>query len=199
MGKLFCLMGKSSSGKDSIYRELRENEELGLKKVTSYTTRPIREGEEEGEQYHFVSTEKAIEMEKNGQIMEQRIYQTVHGPWRYFTADDGQINLEDSDYIMIGTLEAYVQIKKYYPEGKVVPIYIEVEDGERLQRALDREKLEENPRYAEMCRRFLADAEDFSEEKIAEAGIERRFVNNDFNSTVKNVESYVREVTKSWK
>jgi len=194
MGKLFCLMGKSSSGKDSIYRKLRENETLGLKKVTSYTTRPIREGEIEGEQYHFVSTEKAIEMEKNGQIMEQRIYQTIHGPWRYFTADDGQINLEDSDYIMIGTLEAYVQIKKYYPEGKVVPIYIEVDDGERLQRALDREKLEENPRYAEMCRRFLADAEDFSEEKIAEAKIERRFENNDFDATVRNVEDYVREV-----
>ncbi len=187
-------MGKSSSGKDSIYKRLRENEELGLKKVTSYTTRPIRDGEVEGEQYHFVSTERAIEMENNGQVMEMRIYNTVHGPWRYFTADDGQINLDDSDYIMIGTLEAYVQIKKYYDLGKVVPIYIEVDDGERLQRALDREKLDGNHKYAEMCRRFLADAEDFSEEKIKEAGIEKRFENNDFETTVKAVEAYIREV-----
>lgn len=52
-------------------------------------------------------------------------------------------------------------MKEYYGEETVCPIYIQVEDGERLQRALIREKQQENPRYAEMCRRFLADQEDF--------------------------------------
>ncbi|MCR5272464.1 MAG: guanylate kinase [Lachnospiraceae bacterium] len=193
MGKLFCLMGKSSSGKDTIYRKLRENTSLGLKKVTSYTTRPIREGEKEGEQYHFVSTEQAIEMENDGKVIEMRIYPSVYGPWRYFTADDGQIELENSNYIMIGTLETLTKLNKYYGEDKIVPIYIEVEDGIRLQRALDREKLEEKPRYTEMCRRFLADTEDFSEEKIKEAGVKKRFENIVFEDTVAEVEKYIKD------
>ena len=57
------------------------------------------------------------------------------------------------------------------------PIYIEVDDGERLQRALDRERSQDTPQYAEMCRRFLADSADFSEENVARAGIRKRFYN----------------------
>ncbi len=59
------------------------------------------------------------------------------------------------------------------------PLLIDVEARVRLQRAMHREEKQENPRYDEMCRRFLADEEDFSEDKIKEAGITRRFTNND--------------------
>ena len=78
----------------------------------------------------------------------------------------------------IGTLESYVKMREYYGKENVCPVYIEVEDGERLARALKRERGQEIPRYEEMCRRFLADSEDFSEENIAKAGITRRFSNN---------------------
>lgn len=54
MGKLFCMMGKSASGKDTIYKALTEDDTLGLHTVIPYTTRPIREGEAEGENYYFV-------------------------------------------------------------------------------------------------------------------------------------------------
>ena len=57
MGKIFCLMGKSSTGKDTIYKRLLEDQELGLQRIVPYTTRPIREGEQEGVEYHFVSEE----------------------------------------------------------------------------------------------------------------------------------------------
>ncbi|MCR5467798.1 MAG: guanylate kinase [Lachnospiraceae bacterium] len=193
MGKLICLMGKSSSGKDTIYKELRKNKNFDLKKVTSYTTRPIREGEAEGVQYHFVSTEQALEMEREGRVIEMRIYPSAYGPWRYFTADDGQIELDKADYILIGTLETLVALKKYYGEEKIIPIYIEVEDGLRLQRALDRERAESSPKYDEMCRRFLADTQDFSEEKIKEAGVTKRFINESLEDTLSQVESYIRE------
>ena len=46
-------------------------------------------------------------------------------------------------------------------------------------RALNREREQEVPRYAELCRRFLADTRDFSEENLANLGITRRFVNQD--------------------
>ena len=73
-----------------------------------------------------------------------------------------------------------------------MPIYIEVDDGIRLQRALNREKLQEQPKYAEMCRRFLADEVDFSEEKLAEAGIEKRFVNKTLDETKQELMDYIR-------
>ena len=50
MGKIFYIMGKSASGKDHIYARLMQHTELNLKKMVLYTTRPIRDGEEEGKQ-----------------------------------------------------------------------------------------------------------------------------------------------------
>ena len=61
----------------------------------------------------------------------------------------------------------------------MIPVYIEVEDGTRLIRAVEREQTQEHPGYEEVCRRFLADQKDFSEENLAAAGITRRYQNDD--------------------
>ncbi len=185
-------MGKSASGKDHIYARLAAHEELGLKKLVLYTTRPIRAEEEDGKQYYFVDDKKLEEFQEEGCVIEARAYHTVHGIWTYFTADDGQVNLETSDYLGIGTLESYVKMREYYGEEALCPLYIEVEDGERLARALNRERSQKTPRYEEMCRRFLADQEDFSEEKIAAAGIERRFQNIDLEKCVEEIAQYIK-------
>lgn len=195
MGKIFYIMGKSASGKDKIYSILMEKKELKLHKLVLYTTRPIRAGEENGKQYLFTDDKKLEQFRKSGKLIESRSYDTIHGVWTYFTADDGQVDLEKADYLGIGTLESYCRMKEYYGKDKVLPIYIQVEDGERLQRALIREKKQDNPKYAEMCRRFLADQEDFSEEHIREAGIEIRFVNDDLDNCVRNIIKYINSVT----
>ena len=75
-------------------------------------------------------------------------------------------------------------------------IYIEVEDGERLKRAIAREEQQKTPKYEEMCRRFLADSEDFSEERIAEAGIDRRFYNGELETCLKEVMDYIRQARR---
>ena len=111
--------------------------------------------------------------------------------WTYFTADDGQIDLKKGHYLGIGTLESYQKMRNYYGESNVVPVYIEVEDGERLIRAVKREKEQETPKYEELCRRFLADQEDFSEEKIQAAGISRRFENDDLDVCVRNIIDFI--------
>ena len=72
-----------------------------------------------------------------------------------------------------------------------MPLYIEVEDGRRLERALQRERGQSVPKYEEMCRRFLADSQDFSEEKIAEAGITRRFYNENLKDCLEDIEHYI--------
>ena len=181
MGKLFCLMGKSASGKDAIFRYLKENKALELKEIVPYTTRPMRNGEENGVGYYFVDNAAYEAMRREGKVIESRSYDTIQGKWHYFTADDGQINLSEGSSILIGTLEVYVQLKKYFGEDQVVPLYVEVEDGLRLERALSRERMQDEPDYAELCRRYLADRQDFSEEKLAEAGIDRRYENLDLD------------------
>lgn len=193
MGRIYCVMGKSSSGKDSIYHQIMESGALALKPIIPYTTRPVRDGEQDGREYHFCTEETLQQLLAEGRIIELRAYNTVYGVWKYFTVDDERIDLEHNDYMYIVTLEGYMKIREYFGKDRVVPIYIEVEDGERLMRAIAREQKQEIPKYEEMCRRFLADSADFSEEKLTEAGITYRFCNNDFEETVRNVTAYIAD------
>lgn len=43
-----------------------------------------------------------------------------------------------------------------------------------------------------MCRRFLADEEDFSEEKLKAAGITKKFVNNDLQECLREIMLYLK-------
>lgn len=196
MGKLFCIMGKSASGKDTIFGRLTKDSELKLAKIVPYTTRPVRQGEKNGQEYYFVSDEVYERMRLEKKVIESRTYQTVNGPWHYFTADDGQIQLSESSAVMIGTLEVYVQVCAYYGMENVMPVYIEVEDGLRLERALSREKMQQQPNYAEICRRFLADCEDFSEEKLEAAGIRKRYQNVDIDACYDQIYEDIRKITQ---
>ena len=192
MGKLFYIMGKSASGKDTIYQKLLESQEFHFRRLIIYTTRPIRDGEKDGQEYYFVNEESFQSLKAAGKIIEDRGYESVYGLWRYFTVDN--MDLENYNYLGIGTLESYEQLRKYYGENKVCPIYIEVEDGERLKRAIAREETQEIPKYEEMCRRFLADSQDFSEANIRAAGISRRFQNMDFITCMSDIEKHVKSV-----
>lgn len=193
MGKIFYILGKSSTGKDTIYKNILEDETLDLKDIILYTTRPIRDGETDGKSYHFVSEKEYEDIKKSGLIIEERSYNTMHGVWRYFTVKDSSIDLSNNNYVIIGVLKSFIDTRDYFGSDKVVPIYIEVEDGLRLQRALNREKKPENRRFKELCRRYLADSEDFSEDKIKDAGIDKRFENVDLSSCINEVKEYIRK------
>ena len=189
MFEIVFIMGKSASGKDNIYKQIVNDPQLNLKTVTLYTTRPMRNGEKDGVEYFFVDNLQALQMEKDKKIIEMRKYNTIYGEWKYFTADDGQINLGCGQrYIVIGTLEAYDKFCSYFGREHMLPVYIEVDDGIRLRRAMEREEKQEKPKYEEMCRLFLADARDFSEENIKKSGITKRFYNNS------NIEDCVDEI-----
>lgn len=192
MGRIICLMGKSSTGKDTIYKQILQREDLHLRTVVPYTTRPIRQGERDGVEYHFTDEEGFLDLQARGKIIESRAYETCHGLWRYFTVDDGTIALQEADYLVIGTLEAYRMFRAYFGDEQVLPVLVELDDGIRLQRALDRERNQKNPKYDEMCRRFLADSADFSEEKLREAGNPRRFNNNGLESCLEEIVSYIK-------
>jgi guanylate kinase len=189
MNRIFCIMGKSSSGKDSLYTAIIGS--IALTPLVIYTTRPMRENEKEGREYHFVDRPTFERMSAEGRVIESRTYHTKLGDWTYFTANDN-IDLDAHSYAVIGTLESFVPIRDYFGADRVVPLYVEVEDGERLARAVERERREEVPKYTELCRRFIADTEDFSDGKLAAAGVDRRFDNTgSFNECLNEMKKYI--------
>lgn len=186
MGKIYYVMGKSASGKDTVYKRLLEARPQ-MCTVVLYTTRPGREGETDGVEYHFTTAAQLAAYQARGRVIESRTYQTVCGPWTYATVDDGQIDLAVSDYLIIGTLESYERIRAYFGADAIVPIYVYTDDGIRLERAVAREKQQLNPNYRELCRRYLADEEDFSEDKLRRAGIERCYENTCLDTCLQQI------------
>lgn len=196
MGRIFCLMGKSSTGKDTIYKELLEEKKLDLHKIVPYTTRPIREGEKNGEEYFFTDEEGITKLEEENRIIELRCYDTCFGPWKYLTVNDEQIDLGKNDYLVIGTPESYLSMREFFGKEIVIPLLIELDDGVRLQRALDRERQQSEPKYDEMCRRFLADAKDFTEETLAKCELSVRFQNDDLKECIASITEYIEKMKK---
>ena len=186
---IFYIMGKSASGKDSLYKRLMKSD-LNLSRFVIYTTRPKRDGEEEGVEYNFV--DKKFLDDNKDKIIEERVYHTVFGDWYYATLEDGKIS-RDKNYIVIGTLESYNHVKKYYGEDIVYPIYLEADDDIRRERAIHRENLQKVPKFDEMERRLKADEIDFSEEKLKEANITKRYNINDFDTCFREVVKDIKE------
>lgn len=206
------LMGKSATGKDTVgaelLRRLPENTcmvrgaqstaaqstaaPVSLREIVEYTTRPMREKEQDGVDYYFVSEERLQELKASGKVIECRCYQTIHGPWYYFNVDDGQFDLEKGNRLLITTLEGYAQIRDYFGKEKVVPLYLEISDRTRLHRAVEREDKQSSPKYAELCRRFLADNEDFSEKRLQELEIAERYSNENLEECLTALEERIR-------
>ncbi|MBC8016802.1 MAG: guanylate kinase [Sporomusaceae bacterium] len=192
MGKIYCLIGKSSSGKDTIFKALAEDKDLNLKPVVSYTTRPIRQNEHHGTEYYFITEEQLREYKEAGSIIEQRDYETINGIWSYCTVDDGQIDITRStSYLLILTLEAYKSLRRYFGSQYVVPLYIAVDDGIRLERALKREQAQQNPNYDELCRRFLADSSDFEITKLQDYGITKHYCNENLSACIHTIKTAI--------
>ena len=131
MGKIYYIMGKSSSGKDSVFKEIQKRMPE-LSQITMYTTRPIREGERDGGEYYFTDETGLKKLEEEGRVIELRAYNTKCGVWKYFTVNDGQISLDEKDYLVIGTLESYAEMRRYFGSEKVIGIYIEVEGKSQI-------------------------------------------------------------------
>lgn len=187
MGRIYYIMGKSATGKDTVYKELLKRCPF-LKTIVPYTTRPIREGETNGVEYFFTSARELKRLEETGNVIESRTYQTVMGPWSYFTVNDTQFDLQgNNSYLMIGTLESYEKMCLYFGKNILVPVYMEVPDGLRLQRAVEREEIQKFPNYREVCRRYLADEEDFSEENLKRLRIEKRFLNLNLDQCMEEI------------
>ena len=150
MNKVYCILGKSASGKSTIERLL---EEKGLKRLISFTTRPMRENERTGVDYNYITIQEFENLKSNGQLLEC----TEYRGW-YYGINSSQIDMKDDrDYLAVIEPHGYRQIKEKLGD-KVIGIYITIQDKERILRALNREI---KPDVDEVVRRFMSDKDLF--------------------------------------
>ena len=156
------LVGKSASGKDTMMRQMLQN---GMKPIVSYTTRPMREGEKNGVDYHFVSPEEFISLVKQKFFMEYRSYKTkVNGYEDYWFYGSPLVNPDDGEYVAVLELQGTMKYIEKYGSDKCNILLLIADDKVRETRAKKRGSFDQT----EWDRRLVADQKDFSEEKIAE-------------------------------
>ncbi len=197
MKNVYYIIGKSGTGKNTIYEQLREKYPQ-FTPMVQYTTRPKREGEEEGKEYHFVSKSGFAFLVHAGTTITSRSYNTKQGIWRYATVDPEKFTnatLEDS-CIAIGSLSFFKEVRDYYGADKVIPIYLEVEENLRFERLVAREQSQKNCDYRELCRRYESDCMAFTEKRLKQAGISRVFKNTELSKCVEEICQMIDEIEK---
>lgn len=151
--KILALFGKSASGKDTIQNYIVENYPTLTNKVVSCTTRPPRQGEQEGIDYYFLNSEQFLQRVNNQDVLEYTTFRN----WYYGTT----IDQLDKSKINVGVFNpGGIRHLLADPRLDVKAIYVQASGKIRLLRSLNREA---SPDCREICRRFLTDEEDFKD------------------------------------
>ena len=153
---MICLVGKSCSGKSVLAKEIEST--YDFERVITCTTRPIREGEVDGADYHFLTEEVFMEKVYKGEFAEFKSYNTEYGLWRYGTLKSSLLG----ENVIVVDLDGLKAIKNC-SINNVVSFYILAPDEVLLERQLERKDDK-----AEALRRFEADKKDFegAEEQV---------------------------------
>lgn len=183
MRKIFAVMGKASTGKDTLTKMLSETLELPI--ALSFTTRPMRVGEKQGVEYNFISDDDFWDLHGCDLLAEYTSYEVASGEtWHYGLTKE---ELEKAEYVLvIVNPDGFKQLTEIYGD-KVCSILIDAPADVRIKRYLDRDAVTEE-KAEECCRRFLADNKDFKDistnHHITNVG--------DLKSVYKKLESMVR-------
>lgn len=156
MRNLIVFIGESGSGKNFLIEHLRFRFPNDFHVVPQVTTRPMREGESEGNPYRFVNTNDFLHSVYAGEMMEW----TTFKDWYYGT------RFEDLMYSKINLLSANPSAVKRLQRNSLINvqvIYVHCNDKQRLIRCLERET---NPDIQEIFRRYNADLNDFKAENL---------------------------------
>lgn len=195
MKYIIAFIGKAGAGKDTIATELLKKHP-SWNTIVSCTTRPPREGEIDGVNYHYLTNEEFAQKVLNGDMLEA----TYFNNWHYGTMAS---SLQEGINVGVFNPEGYDCLKEMpSKEVKVIGFYIHADPKTRLLRQLNRE---ESPDVYEIIRRFNADEEDFShiDEDDQYPAI---FIDNSFDAPLQQVvsaiDSYLQNIgqeqLKNW-
>ena len=181
---ILILIGKTASGKDKTVSELVSKH--GFKKVITYTTRPMRKGEEQDITYHYISEEEFKQKIEDGFFAEWKSYDTEFGIWYYGSALEDLEKADDKSVIIL-TPEGYRYVKSKFPNKNITCIYLYANNETIKKRLIKRG---DNKEEAE--RRILHDNEDFK-------GFEKeanRIVYNNYDDNIDIVVNKILQVVK---
>lgn len=147
---IYCIVGHSASGKSTIERRL---DLLGIPRIISYTTRPPREKEVDGIDYHFISEEKFLTLFNQGYFTEHAQYRD----WHYGLTLEG-ISYTENDYIIVVTPKGYEELLNAVGEKWIKTFFIQVHERDRLIRLAKR-----GDDVDEIIRRIHTDRADFKD------------------------------------
>lgn len=189
-------IGKSAVGKDTL---LKKQIEDGVSPIISFTTRPMREGEVNGVDYNFVSTEEFNRLFENGDIAEKRSCDTlVDGKPDTWYYGSPRLTL-DRLWVGVVTVDGAMSYIDLYGKDEVNVIYVTADYEVRHERAMKRGSFNEQ----EWNRRVIADEKDFSEENIEALErklgkpVERLDNNEDFEKK-KPISEYTEDDFRDW-
>ena len=149
--KVIAICGKSASGKDTLLRNIITNYPW-LHRIINCTTRPPRDNEVDGKNYHFLSLEEFAHRDIKGEMIEVAKFRE----WFYGTSFKDL----SEDIINIGVFNpAGVYALMQREDVDLYVVQVEASAKTRLLRSLTRE---DNPDVDEIVRRYLADKEDFA-------------------------------------
>lgn len=175
---ILIIIGKTASGKDTIVNELVS--QYGYKRIITYTTRPIRDGEQPDVSYHFVDKSQFKRLVMQDFFAEWKTYQTVLGEWHYGTSIKDLENADDKTVIVL-TPDGYREIIQKLQE-KPRTIYIYANNATIQERLLNR-----GDNKDEAKRRLEHDNTDF---KGIENEVDKIFYNNKNN----NIQEVVQKI-----
>ena len=182
MGKLFCLIGRSCTGKDTIITKVLDSIEdrYNIKRLVYYTTREKRQGEEEGYTYYFTTDEEFLKYKEKGLVAESREYPAKFGNVTYYTLIEQLDNIEKDDinYIATTTLIQFNSYRHHLGKDNVIPIYINSSYKDILSRYIKRlndeetnGKIVKDIQYIEICRRIVSEEEEYNSSNLHKYGI----------------------------
>ena len=141
MSNIFIISAPSGCGKTSLVRELCQTYSF-LEQTVSYTTRTIRSGEVDGQDYHFISKDEFIENKKNNKFIEsQNVYDNFYGT-TYESINE--ILASGKDAILEIDYKGMLLIKSKIPSSQsiyILPPSIEELEKRLFDRGLDSDEV----------------------------------------------------------